>query len=135
MHSIRNIFIIILISNIILASCGGCPGDATEPQSIPQESKTSINALVTVVPKDGNVEGIVITSCGTCNLGVNGRGCSLSIKIGDTVYPVKGTSIHDHGDEHSKEGFCSSIRVAWAKGKIKDNTFHSESFVLVGSSN
>jgi len=93
-----------------------------------------VNTLVTAVPEDGNIEGIVITSCGICKLGLKKGGCSLSVKIGDTVYPVDGTSIHDHGDAHASDGFCSAVRVAWAKGKMKENVFHAESFVLVGSS-
>jgi len=111
--------------------CGKCPGDvkASEKESAQQ---TSINTLVTSIPKDGKIEGILITSCGTCNLGVEGGGCSLSVKIGDKAYPVEGTGLHDHGDAHAKDGFCSAVRVAWAKGEIKKDVFHSESFVLVG---
>ena len=75
----------------------------------------------------------MITSCGQCKLGLKGKpGCSLTIKIGESIYPVEGTGIHDHGDAHGREGFCSAIRVAWATGKIKDKVFHAESFELVG---
>ena len=42
------------------------------------------------------------------------------------------TSIHDHGDAHGSTGFCSAVRVAWAKGKIIKNVFVADSFVLVG---
>ena len=50
------------------------------------------------------------------------------------MYPVEGTGIHDHGNEHGNEGFCSAVRVAWAKGQVKKDVFYAESFVLVGSS-
>ena len=95
--------------------------------------KAKVNSLVTTVPDDGNIEGLVITSCGQCKFGFKGkRGCSLTIKIGETIYPVKGTGIHDHGNAHSPEGFCSAVRVAWATGKIKNEVFYTDSFVLVG---
>ena len=134
MKLIKNIIIILLTLNIVIAGCGRCPGDAVKTDKKSPVIKTTVNTLVTAVPEDGNIEGIVITSCGTCKLGVKGGGCSLSVKIGDTVYPVTGTGIHDHGDAHASDGFCSAVRVAWVKGQVKKNVFHSESFVLVGSS-
>ena len=86
------------------------------------------------MPESGNIEGFVISSCGMCNFGYKKiRGCSLTIKIGDTVYPVEGTKIHDHGDPHSEEGFCSAIRIAYVSGKVIKNKFHSDSFTLIES--
>ena len=117
----------------MIAGCGRCAGDAVKINKNAKQSKTSVNTLVTGVPKDGSIEGLVIASCGTCNLGVKKGGCSLSVKIGDNVYPVEGTSVHDHGDAHASDGFCSAIRVAWAKGRMKKKVFHAESFVLVGN--
>ena len=134
MKIIQNTIIIIFILNIAMAGCGRCPGDAVKTEKESPAIKTTINTLITAVPEDGNIEGIVITSCGTCKLGVKEGGCSLGVKIGETVYPVEGTGIHDHGDAHGSEGFCSAVRVAWVKGQVKKNVFHSESFVLVGSS-
>ena len=125
------IILVILTVNIVFANCGSC-GVISKPVEKPTVQKTNVSSLVTYVPEDGNIEGLIITSCGTCNLGARGRGCSLSVKIGEKVYPVEGTSIHDHGDAHGDTGFCSAIRVAWAKGKMKKNVFHAESFVLVG---
>ena len=132
------IFGIILLSLFIInqafANCGGDHGDgkvSADTSSI----KVRVNTLVTVVPDDGNIEGLVITSCGQCNLGYKGKpGCSLTIKIGESIYPVEGTGIHDHGDAHGSEGFCSAVRVAWTTGKIKKDIFYAESFVLVGDS-
>jgi len=134
MTLIRNTIIILFALNIVMAGCGKCPGDVVKTDKASALNKTSINTLVTAVPEDGNIEGIVITSCGTCNLGVKEGGCSLWVKIGETVYKVEGTGIHDHGDAHGSEGFCSAVRVAWAKGQVKKNVFHAESFVLVSSS-
>ena len=132
------IYGIILLSlfniNQAFANCGGDHGDgkvSADTSSI----KVRVNTLVTVVPDDGNIEGLVITSCGQCKLGYKEKsGCSLTIKIGESIYPVEGTGIHEHGDAHGSEGFCSAIRVAWAKGQIKKDIFHAESFALVGGS-
>ena len=86
------------------------------------------------IPQNGEINGLVITSCGKCNLGTRDKGCSLSVKIGKKIYPVEGTGIHDHGDAHGSEGFCSAVRVAWASGNMKKGVFNADSFVLVGNS-
>ena len=115
----------------LFGGCGSCPGDfrqVIEPAKTDIVSNTFINSL----PSDGLINGIVIASCGKCNLRTREKGCSLSIKVGKKVYPVEGTTIHDHGDAHSSEGFCNTMRVAWVKGKIDKKTFYSEYFKLVG---
>ena len=132
------IYGIILLSlfniNQAFANCGGEHGDGKVAADV-SSKKARVNTLVTVVPDDGNIEGLVITSCGQCNLGYKEMpGCSLTIKIGDSVYPVEGTGLHDHGDAHGSIGLCSAVRVAWATGKIKKDIFHAESFALVGGS-
>ena len=120
--------IIIFISSPIFASCGSCQVQKKAPIS----KKSS--AFVTIVPESGNIEGFVLSSCGTCNFGYKKiKRCNLTIKIGDIVYPVEGTKIHDHGDPHSNEGFCSAIRVAYVSGEIKKNKFYSNSFTLIES--
>ena len=131
-YNSRIIIILIFIINIIYAGCGSCQGDKT-PTNKPIHEKSTVNTLIMSIPTNGLIDGLVITSCGKCNLGTDDRGCSLSAKIGDTIYPVKGTSVHDHGDAHSSTGFCSAVRVAWVKGKIKKNALHTDSFILVGN--
>ena len=128
-------FILLLFcSNFIFAGCGGCPGDNATLKKEDPPKKPVGSTLVMSMPDDGNINGLVITSCGKCNLGTKDKGCSLSVKIGDKIYPVEGTGIHDHGDAHDSVGFCSAVRVAWAKGKMKKNVFHAETFFLVGDS-
>ena len=125
------LLISVFISNFIFAGCGSCPGD-TDDSTVVVSKKTS--ALVTTVPESGGIEGFVISSCGKCNFGYKKRrGCSLTIKIEDIVYPVQGVKIHDHGDPHSGEGFCNSVRVAYISGEIKKNVFHADSFTLIES--
>ena len=122
------LLISVFVSNFVFASCGSC-----EVQAKPVISKKS-NSLVTTIPESGEIEGFAITSCGMCNFAYKGsKGCSLTIKIGETVYPVEGSSLHEHGDPHSEEGMCSTIRVAYVSGKVKKNKFYSESFSLIES--
>ena len=137
MYNLKSIGLVLLFSificNTIYASCGHCQGDNQKLIKKPL-IKQRVNSLVTTVPKDGNIEGLVIASCGMCNLGVkNVKSCNLSIKIDKDVFPVTGTKIHDHGNPHSKEGFCSAMRVAYAKGKVKKGIFHSDEFILINS--
>ena len=123
-----SLLISVFISNFVFANCGSC-----QVQAEPAILKKS-NSLVTTIPESGNIEGFAIASCGMCNFGYKeSKGCSLTIKIGDTVYPVEGTSIHKHGDPHSKEGMCSAIRVAYVSGKVENNKFYSDSFTLIES--
>ena len=121
---------LILVINPIFACCGSCQVQNEAPPPVSKKS----SAFVTTIPKSVDIEGFVISSCGMCNFGYKKiRGCSLTIKIGDTVYPVEGTSIHKHGDPHSGEGMCNAIRVAYVSGKIEKNKFHSNSFTLIES--
>ena len=123
-----SLLILIFISSFVFASCGSCEVQAKHVVL----KKT--NSLVTTIPESGNIEGFAIASCGMCNFGYKeSKGCSLTIKIGDTVYPVEGTSLHKHGDPHSKEGMCSAIRVAYVSGKVKNNKFYSDFFTLIES--
>ena len=118
----------VFISNFVFPSCGSC-----QVQVKPVVSKKS-NLLITTIPEAGEIEGFAIASCGMCNFDYKEiRGCSLTIKIGNTVFPVEGTNIHKHGDPHSEEGMCSAIRVAYVSGKLKDNKFYSDFFTLIES--
>ena len=133
MNIFCNFIIFIFLSNMLLAGCGSCHSEVAKKNNLKHSLNDISDQFVSSVPKNGNIEGIVVTSCGTCNFSEKGRGCSLSIKVGNNIYSVKGTSIKDHGDMHAKEGLCSLVRVAWVKGKIKKNIFQAESFKLVGS--
>jgi hypothetical protein len=127
-YILLSLLISIFVSNLVFASCGSCQVQAKPV--IPKKS----NSLVTTIPESGEIEGFAIASCGMCNFAYKrSKGCSLTIKIGDTVYPVEGNSIHDHGNPHSEEGMCSAIRVAYVSGKIKDNKLYSDSFTLIES--
>ena len=128
MKNVLSLSLILLsVSNFIFAGCGSCQVH-TEP------ILKKANSLVSTIPKSGDIQGFAIASCGMCNFAYKGsKGCSLTIKIGDTVYPVEGNSIHEHGDPHSEEGMCSAIRVAYVSGKVKKDKFYSDSFTLIES--
>ena len=127
-NMLLTLLIIISVSSFVFASCGSC-----QVQTKPVVLKKS-NSLVTTIPNSGDIEGFAIASCGMCNFGYKeSKGCSLTIKIGDIIYPVEGTSLHKHGDPHSEEGMCSVIRVAYVSGKVKNNKFYSDFFTLIES--
>ena len=122
-----------IIFNTIEGGCGNCQTDRKIVE-VKNVEKVKVNSLVTNVPEDGDIEGLVITSCGKCNFGAKkDKGCKLNIQIGDDIYPVVGTNIHEHGDAHSSEGFCSVVRVAYASGTLKEGKFHSDTFKLITS--
>ena len=125
---ILSMILAIWIMNPIFAGCGSC-----QPQNKKPVSNKS-NAFITTIPESGDIEGFVISSCGMCNFGYKkSRGCSLTIKIGETILPVEGVKIHDHGDPHSNEGFCNAVRVAYVSGEVKKNKFYSKFFTLIDS--
>ena len=110
--------------NSIYAGCGSCNVSKTKVTNV------SINhELISELSEDGVVSGFVLASCGMCNFGMDSKaGCSLAIKIGESTYQVKGTSIDNHGDSHAKDGFCNAVSVVSVVGNVKDNIFLAESF-------
>ena len=74
---------------------------------------------------------IVEASCGQCNFGMKGKGCSLAVRIEGKPYFVDGTAIDDHGDSHAHDGFCSAIRKAEVTGTVVDNRYQATSFKLL----
>lgn len=73
----------------------------------------------------------VEASCGQCNFGLKDKGCSLAVRIDGKAYFVDGTSIDDHGDPHSDEGFCEAIRKADVQGEVVNNRFKVTYFKLL----
>ena len=65
--NIKNIILPLIVSifvmNSIFASCGSC-----QVQTTPPISKKS-SSFITAIPKSGDIEGFVISSCGMCNFG------------------------------------------------------------------
>lgn len=112
--------------NLIQAGCGSCNVHKKKATT-----ETSQYEHIGVVPESGIVKGFVLASCSMCNFEAKDKkGCSLGIKIGETTYDVKGTSISDHGDMHAADGFCSTVRTASVLGKVMDDYIIVESFEL-----
>ena len=74
---------------------------------------------------------IVEASCGLCNFGLKGKGCELAVRLDDKAYYVDGSSLDDHGDAHSEDGFCRTIRKAEVSGEVKKGRFQATSFNLL----
>lgn len=74
---------------------------------------------------------IVEASCGQCQFGMKGGGCTLAVRIDGKPYFVEGTDIHKHGDAHAADGFCSAIRRAEVTGEISGDKFKATSFKLL----
>ena len=87
--------------------------------SFGQEAKKEIKNLM------------VETSCGQCQFGMKAKGCDLAVRIDGKNYFVKGTSIDQHGDAHSPEGFCNAIRQAKVSGTLENDVFLVSSFELM----
>ena len=82
--------------------------------------------------KKANPKPIIVeASCGECNFGLKGKSCDLAVRINGKAYFVDGTSIDEHGDAHSKDGFCQAIRKAEVKGKIVKGRFKATYFKLL----
>ena len=103
-YNIEFIITSVLLVNFIYADCGSCPGDVPPVKKSNQE-QSIVNTLVMSVPKDGVIDGLVITSCGKCNFATKDNRCELSVKIGEQLFSVKGTSVNAHGDAHSSQCF------------------------------
>ena len=74
---------------------------------------------------------IVEASCGQCNFGLTGSGCSLAVKIGDEAYYVDGVDLHDQGDAHGHHGMCNVVRKAEVSGEVVDGRYKATSFELL----
>tara|TARA_Y100001970_G_C14146973_1_gene810440 strand:+ start:143 stop:535 length:393 start_codon:yes stop_codon:yes gene_type:complete len=116
---------IIFFSQAVYAGCGGCKADRSKTVQIKSDVE-----LVSNIGGNGMIEGNVLASCGMCHFDVKTKDCSLYIRIDDTPYAVKGSSIDDHGDSHAEDGFCNKVRTASVKGKVKGDFFFAASFEL-----
>ena len=125
-YLIISAFTLLLSINTLEAGCGGCG-----PMKKVAAKNTLPEDILTSVPENKILEGKVEASCGMCNFGTKDNDCNLSIRVGQDVFLVKGSTIDDHGDSHADDGFCNAIRIADVKGKIKRGKFRSESFALL----
>src|SRR5689334_6072103 len=71
--------------------------------------------LPTAPPKGADVKDVE-ASCGECQLGMEGDGCDLAVRIDGKAYFVSGAKMGDYGDAHAADGFCNAIRKARVTG-------------------
>ena len=94
----------------------------------------AVSTVILWPPATGDppIEGRVVSaSCGQCQFGLEGGGCTLAVEIGGQAYYVQGTDIDDHGDAHASDGFCEAIREAKVTGTIQDDNFDAIAFQLL----
>ena len=91
----------------------------------------ALSSLVVFAQEKAVESKVVEASCGQCNFGLSGNGCTLAVKIGDKAYYVDGTSLDDHGDAHAKDGFCSVVRKAKVEGEVLEGKFIAIKFELL----
>ena len=115
-----------LVSNLE-AGCGAC-------QIKNNTDKTKkLSNFVNEVPKNGKIEGFVISSCNKCNLKKNGdKNCSIGILINEKPYSVKGYQ-ESHEDSHNIDGICNAFRIAYVIGNLYKNTFYAENFTMINA--
>ena len=73
----------------------------------------------------------VDASCGQCQFGLKGKGCSLAVRIDGQSYFVDGSDIDSHGDAHAADGFCNKVRKAQVQGEIVNDRFKASYFHLL----
>ena len=76
----------------------------------------------------------VEASCGQCQFGMPGSGCTLAIRFDGQGYYVDGSDIDDHGDAHGADGLCNAIRNATVSGRVTSGRFKAERFALAPAS-
>ena len=74
---------------------------------------------------------LVDASCGQCQFGMKGSGCSLTVRLDGKSYFVDGADIDAYGDAHAHDGFCEAIRKAEVQGEIVGDHFNASYFKLL----
>jgi hypothetical protein len=73
----------------------------------------------------------VPASCGTCNFGLKGDGCSMAVKIGEKAYFVDGIEQKHEAEMHQEGGICVAVREAKVSGEVKNGRFVASSLDLL----
>jgi hypothetical protein len=73
----------------------------------------------------------VEASCGQCQFKMDGKGCTLAVRIKGKSYFVDKAKIDDYGDAHDEMGFCNAIRKAKVQGEVVNGKFVASYFELL----
>tara|TARA_Y100001935_G_C17248984_1_gene479918 strand:+ start:273 stop:665 length:393 start_codon:yes stop_codon:yes gene_type:complete len=123
-----SVAILALASNLE-AGCGGC-----QIKNNVNETRKLSN-FVNQVPKNGKIEGFVVSSCNKCNLGKkNDKKCSVGIMVNEKSYVVKGYQ-ESHEESHNVDGICNAFRIAYVSGNLKKDIFYADSFTMINAPN
>jgi len=114
----------VLLISEVMAGCGGCGPSRSQ--------KTEKKGLLESVPRNNYIEGNVLISCGMCNFMNGDRNCALAIKVGSKVLSVKDVGIDEHGDSHSKDGYCNVIKKVYVEGRVKGKSFKADKMEFPG---
>ena len=102
-----------------------------------------VNALFAVAQNQNRIASqpdssketlLVEASCGQCQFGMSGSGCTLAVRLDGKPYFVEGADIDAYGDAHAHDGFCEAIRKAEVQGEVVDDRFRASYFKLVETS-
>ena len=117
---------------ILLVSVSfGCSSDSSVTKSTETDRNVGSNQAVSGHVETKITDQVVEASCGQCQLGLEGKGCDLAVRIDGKSYYVDGSSIDDHGDAHGADGLCNCIRKAKVTGEVKDGRFVAEKFQVL----
>ncbi|MFT5303666.1 MAG: hypothetical protein ACI87E_000019 [Mariniblastus sp.] len=97
----------------------GCSSESETTNLSKKEREAASTKPVATSTAIKFTDQIVGASCGQCQLGMDGNGCDLAVRIDGKTYFVDGSSIDDHGDAHGDDGLCNCIRQAKITGEIK----------------
>ncbi|MEC9092658.1 MAG: DUF6370 family protein [Planctomycetota bacterium] len=111
-----------LVASLLVFLMTGCVKD---------DASTTNPTQGSVVAQPGSIDAEVEISCGECNFGMEGEGCTLAVRIDGKGYYVEGSSIDDHGDAHAEDGLCNCIRKARVVGKMDNGKFNAKSIKVL----
>ena len=130
MRICSTIFLLALLT-VTLSGCFDLKNE-TEVTTVPKtESEKPSSAGSTKNSPTALTDKIVEASCGQCQLGLDGTGCDLAVRIDGKSYFVDGSSIDDHGDAHGDDGLCNCVRKAKVSGEIKEGRFVANSIEII----
>ena len=94
------------------------------------DKRNTSKAIIEMIPSSGKIKGKTFASCGMCNFESGDRSCGVSLKIGKDVVKVVNVDIDAQIDSHAKDGFCNVVRIVNVEGKVKNNKFYADSFLI-----
>ena len=105
--------------------------ETVKSETVKSETVQTETAQTEAVQTETAETQTVQAACGKCMFNLEGEKCALAVKIDGKAYYVDGASIGDHGDSHSADDLCKTIRDAEVVGEIVDGRFNATQFKLL----